>query len=115
MNGADDNGGRTANSRAKSSYYKIKPAAAAAVYIIIAGIWIFYTDNLVDRLAEPDLITGIQIIKGLFFVAVTVFIFYIVYSKAYLMQRSTPALVFLDTCTATSSLVPFLINSPSPT
>lgn len=81
---ADDNGGGSfRHGIGGGKQYRLKPALAAALYVLIAGFWILFTDKILDAMVEPSLLTGAQIIKGLFFVAITGVIFYVVYARAY--------------------------------
>ena len=46
-------------------------------YIIIGGIWIVFSDKLLNYfIREPDLLTRIQTFKGWFYVLITAILFY---------------------------------------
>jgi len=48
-----------------------------ATYAVVAGLWIYTSDRLLGMLArDPDILTRYSVLKGFFFIAVTVFILY---------------------------------------
>ncbi len=83
MKGEGGSGNRHQNGTNGTAGAGLRPPVAAAVYILLAGAWIFFSDNIVQSLVPHERITGVQIVKGFFFVAVTGFIFYLVYARAY--------------------------------
>jgi PAS domain S-box-containing protein len=55
-----------------SQYPRLIPSKIVAVYVIISGLWIFFSDELLDALvSDPHIMLRIAIIKGWIFVLVT--------------------------------------------
>ena len=50
----------------------LSPIRITLIYLVVAGLWIFLTDDLVSSLiSDPQYLTAIQTYKGLFYVIVT--------------------------------------------
>lgn len=57
-----------------------------AVYLIAGGIWIIFSDKLLNLLtSDPELLTELQTYKGWFYVIVTAILFYL-YLKKHLVE-----------------------------
>ncbi len=55
----------------------INPFTTAIIYLVIASLWIIYSDYFLELLINnPELITKFQTIKGLFFIVVSCLLFY---------------------------------------
>lgn len=64
------------------SHRFLQPAVIVLIYIIVAGLWILFSDTLVARFIPPgDWRTTVQSLKGLFFVGGTGLLLYILIQR----------------------------------
>lgn len=55
----------------------------AIVYVLIASLWIYFSDLVHDVLFSEEVIKQFQTYKGLFFVLVTGFVLYVTIRRLY--------------------------------
>lgn len=58
--------------KTKSEYPRLIPSKIVAVYVIVSGLWIFFSDALLEALvSDPHLMSRIATLKGWLFILVT--------------------------------------------